>query len=117
MEKVNVSFGDNVRICETKETEAAGVAGLTGQVYGETTPSVTKVEVIGSPSTDFAIAVHFEKSNATLWFASELVEFLDHAPGTEIQLDGVAKKWTRTEEGGWKEESLEEKKNPWWKFW
>ena len=107
MEEVSVSFGDNVRIRATKETDAAGVAGLTGQVYGETTPSVTKVEVIGALSTDFAIAVHFEKRNETLWFAPELVEFLDHASGTEIQLDGIAKKWTRTEEGDWKEESLD----------
>lgn len=114
---MNVSFGDNVRIRATNETEAAGVAGLTGQVYGETTPSVTNVDVIGSPSTDFAIAVHIEQRDETLWFAPELVEFLDHAPGTEIKLDGVAKKWTRTEDGGWKEEPLDEKKKPWWKLW
>jgi len=113
---MNVSFGDNVRIRVTKETAAAGVAGLTGQVHGETTPSVTGVEVIGPLSDDFAIAVRFEERGETLWFAPELVEFLDHAPGTEIQLDGVAKKWTRTEEGDWKEESVEELR-PWWKFW
>ena len=116
MEEMKVTFGDNVRIRETKETEAAGVAGLTGQVHGETTPSVTKVDVVGSPSTDFAIAVRLEGRDETLWFAPELVEFLNHAAGTEIQLDGVDKKWIRTEDGGWKEEPLEEKR-PWWKFW
>ena len=113
---MSVSFGDNVSIRVTKETEAAGVAGLTGQIYGETTPSVMGVEVIGIPSTDFAIAVHIEERDETFWFAPELVEFLDHAPGTEIRLDGVAKRWIRTEDGGWKEESWGEKR-PWWKFW
>ena len=112
---MNVSFGDNVRIRATKETEAAGVAGLKGQVYGETVPSVSGVEVIGTPSADFAINVHLEERGEGFWFAPELVEFIDHASGTVIRLDGVDKRWVRTEDGGWREESL--KKRPWWKFW
>ena len=43
MSDAQPGFGDNVRIRVTPETEAAGVAGLRGQVYGETTPSVTEV--------------------------------------------------------------------------
>lgn len=109
---MNVSFGDNVRIRVTKETEAAGVAGLTGQVYGETTPSATGVKVIGALSSDFAINVHFEERGESFWFASELVELLDHAPGSEIRLKGVDKKWIRTEDGSWKEESLRDNKKP-----
>ncbi len=111
------SFGDNVRIRVTKETEAAGVAGLKGQVYGETTPSVTGVQVVGSPSHDFALNVYFEERREAFWFAPELVEFLDHAVGSEIRLAGVDRRWIRTEDGGWKEESLRERKRPRWKFW
>jgi hypothetical protein len=114
---MNVSFGDNVRIRVTKETETAGVAGLKGQVCGETTPSVTGVEVIGTPSSDFTINVHLEERDEAYWFAPELVEFLDHAAGTEIRLKGVDKRWIRTEDGGWKEESVGQMKKPWWKFW
>jgi len=114
---MNVSFGDNVRIRVSKETEAAGVAGLEGQVYGETTPSVTGVEVIGTLSSDFAINVHFDERDEAYWFAPELVEFLDHAAGTEIRFNGVDKRWIRTEDGDWKEESVGREKKPWWKLW
>lgn len=114
---MNVSFGDNVRIRVTKETEAAGVAGLKGQVYGETTPSVTGVEVIGTLASDFAINVHLEVRGEAYWFAPELVEFVDHAAGTEIRLKGADTRWIRTEDGGWKEESVGKKSRPWWKLW
>ena len=40
-----ISFGDNVRVLTTQLTTALGLAGLTGAVYGETTPSDTGVEV------------------------------------------------------------------------
>ena len=43
----HVSYGDNVRILRTAETERLGIAELIGNVYGETTPSDSKVEVIG----------------------------------------------------------------------
>jgi len=115
------SFGDHVRIRSTKETEDAGVAGLEGHVHGETTPSVTRVCVIGPVSDDHALNVHFEARDEALWFAPHMVELLDHAPGAEIRLEGVAKKWTRTEDGGWQEESLtpekRREKKPWWKLW
>src|SRR5882672_11512948 len=54
------SFGDNVRIRSSVETISNGVAGLVGQVYGQTTPSVTGVEVIGKLESDYAINVFFE---------------------------------------------------------
>ena len=113
-----ISFGDNVRVLHTEETEAAGVAGLEGQVYGETTPSVTNVEVIGRLESDFALNVHFEERDLSLWFAPELLEFVDHAPGTEITLEGVPKRWTRSADGEWIEESTSEAPNrPWWRYW
>ena len=109
-----ISFGDNVRVVSTPETDAAGVAGCIGQVYGETTPSVTGVPVVGASTQDHAINVHFEGRSDTLWFAPELLEFVDHAAGTEIRLDGLPKKWTRSASGEWIEAP---QKRPWWRFW
>lgn len=112
------TFGDNVRIRSAPETESTGLAGLKGQVYGQTTPSVTGVEVIGALSSDYAINVFFADRDESFWFAPSLVEFVDHGPGTEVTIDGVAKKWIRTETGDWKEESTENKRaKPWWRFW
>ncbi len=103
-----ISFGDNVCVRETPATTAAGLAGLSGNVYGHTTPSVTGVEVIGDLTEDFAVNIHFEGRGESFWFAVELLEFVDHAPGTEIQLAGVPKKWVRTESGKWQEIELAE---------
>jgi hypothetical protein len=112
------TFGDNVRIRPSPETESKGLAGLVGNVYGQTTPSVSGVEVIGELTSDYAINVFFEDRHESFWFAPSLVEFVDHAPGTEITLDGVPKKWVRTETGQWREESAETKSaKPWWRFW
>ena len=100
-ESTSVAFGDNVRVRRSPETEAYGVAGLCGQVYGTTTPSVTGVSVIGQVTRDCAVNVHFEGRAETLWFAPELLEFVDHAPGTEVRLSGVSKKWVRGASGEW----------------
>ena len=56
-EAIRPSFGDNVVIRSTRETEAAGVAGRTGSVTGFTTPSVTGVEVVGGTAEDYALGV------------------------------------------------------------
>lgn len=116
-----ISFGDNVRVLSTPVTQDKGLAGLAGSVFGETTPSVTGVSVIGESKSDYAINVHFESLKQDFWFAPELLELVDHAEGTVITLKGVPKKWTRTKTGEWLEESAESpaevKKNPWWKFW
>lgn len=113
-----ISFGDNVRVRHAPETEATGVAGLEGKVYGETTPSVTNVEVLGELESDFALNVYFEDRGDSLWFAPSLLEFINHAPGTEVTLEGVPKRWIRTADGRWIEESTSEAlKKPWWKFW
>jgi hypothetical protein len=109
-----ITFGDNVRVRSSPETEARGVAGLIGQVYGETTLSVTGVVVIGEVTRDHALNVHFEGRAETLWFAPELLEFVDHGAGTEIRLDGVPKKWVRTATGEWAEKP---DRKPWWRFW
>jgi hypothetical protein len=104
-----ISFGDNVRVRTVPETIRLGLAGMTGQVHGETTPSVTGVEVIGDVRDDYAFNVFFEDRNEGLWFSADLLELVDHAPGTEIRLDGVSKKWTRDERGEWIEEAVPKK--------
>ncbi len=106
-ENKRIAFGDNVRVRSTRVTDDAGVAGLFGQVYGETTPSVTNVDVIGVVKQDFAFNVFFKDRGEAFWFAPELIEFVDHGAGTEIRLDGVPMKWVRTEAGEWEESVIE----------
>jgi hypothetical protein len=115
-----ISFGDNVRVRATPLTHELELADMVGQVYGETTPSVTNVKVIGEIQEDYAINVFFDDQKESFWFAPELLELIDHAPGTEIRLDGVPKKWVRTASGEWAESNIEDSENvrkPWWKFW
>lgn len=120
VDELQSSFGDNVCIRSTELTEQLGLAGMTGQVYGETTPSVTEVEVIGEVRKDYAVNVFFKDRGESYWFAPELIEFVDHAPGTEITLKGIPKKWVRAETGEWVESEADDSlrtSNPWWKFW
>ena len=98
-------FGDRVRIRRTAETEAADLADRSGIVYGTTTISVTGVAVVGKPEEDTAINVFFEESGEDVWLAPQLVEFIDHNPGTTITLSGVPKTWTRDTTGDWVESS------------
>ncbi|OAI51275.1 hypothetical protein AYO44_05080 [Planctomycetaceae bacterium SCGC AG-212-F19] len=94
-----ISFGDNVRVASTALTVSLGLAGLTGQVYGETTPSVTGIEVIGGATANYAINVQLDGRDESLWFAPQLLEFVDHAPGTEIVIGN--KRLVRTPSGEW----------------
>jgi hypothetical protein len=94
-----VSFGDNVRVASTPLTVSMGLAGLSGAVYGETRPSVTGVEVIGGAAADYAINVQVNGIKESLWFAPELLEFVNHAPGTEIVIGN--KRLVRTAAGDW----------------
>lgn len=114
-EKIAISFGDTVRVIETPSTVEAGVAGLAGSVSGETTPSVTNVDVIGELEEDFAFNVYFEEKQLGYWFDPGLLEFVDHAAGTEITLDGVDKKWVRTDTGEWEVESLSKSRKSIWR--
>jgi len=99
-----IDFGDTVRVRSTPATQAAGVAGVVGPVYGVTTPSVTGVQVIGQLSEDRAIHVFIEGRMEPLWFAPELLEFIDHRAGAVASIKGVNKQWTRNEDGTWTEE-------------
>jgi hypothetical protein len=100
MEKAQIAFGDRVRIRSTEATEGLRIAGLTGIVQGRTTPSVTGVEVVGKSSKDLAISVRLE-GQPQLWFAEELLEFVDHAAGTTVEIAG--RKVIRDERGEWRE--------------
>ena len=84
-----ISFGDNIRVNRTPETEALGVAGRIGQVYGQTKPSVTGVKVVGGADSGYAINVHFNGPEDTIWFAPHLLKFVDHAPGTEVRVGAI----------------------------
>jgi hypothetical protein len=102
MNKQQISFGDNVRIRMRPVTEKLGVAGKTGSITGEISPSVTGVQVIGDPSQSFAFSV--ELDDRTLWIAPDLLELVDHAPGKVVMIDAIPKKWIRAESGKWVEE-------------
>jgi len=111
-----ISFGDNVRVASTPLTISLGLAGLTGAVYGETTPSVTGVEVIGRTDEDYAINVQLEGRDESVWFAAGLLEFIDHAPGTEVVIGN--KRIVRSASGEWVEDQPQSMPSrPWWRFW
>ena len=113
-----IGFGDSVRVSAGAAAEAAGLAGLEGQVYGQTTPSITGVDVVGTAESDYAINVHFEELGRSVWIAPVLLKRVDHAPGTKITLDEVDKQWSRSADGEWIEDPLESfERRPWWKFW
>ncbi|HVD30136.1 MAG TPA: hypothetical protein VNE19_00305 [Methylomirabilota bacterium] len=94
------SFGDRIRIRRTAVTEAGGIAGLEGQIYGETVPSLSGVQVLGPCPDDFALNVYVEERASDFWLAPEHVELIDHAAGTEIQIAG--KRLVRRADGGWR---------------
>jgi hypothetical protein len=97
-----VSQFDNVRIVATPETERLGWAGKLGVCYGFTTPSVTGVEVVGSKEGDFAFGVHFNDLDTEIWFSADLVEMVDHRPGTKITV-GNSYSAVRRADGTWKD--------------
>jgi hypothetical protein len=101
------AFGDQVRVRSTAETLAAGVAGLEGEVHGFTTPSVTGVEVIGSPADDHALHVWFGDDREGRWFHPDLLELLHHNVGMEIKVKGSSVKSVRNAAGGWDDVPVE----------
>jgi len=96
-------FADRVRIKATEDTERLGLAGREGQVFGWTVPSSTGVTVIGEMLSDSAINVHFDDLNSSFWFSEELVETLDHGPGTVVSLDEQDLEWVRKADGTWEQ--------------
>jgi len=98
-----ISYGDNVRIRRTPETERLGLAETVGNVYGETTPSESGVSVVGELTSDHALNVYFENLDASYWLSPQLLEFEGHAPGTEVHVHGSPFKSVRQRDGTWKD--------------
>jgi len=99
-----ISFGDNVRVKTSDVTKQAGIAGVVGAIFGETTPSKTGVFVVGTPTRDFALFVQPEDNANGFWIDPDQLEFIDHGAGHVFHLGGpVNKQWVRTEDGGWRE--------------
>lgn len=94
-----ISFGDRVRIRSQPVTDELGLGNAVGIIHGFTTPSVTGVTVIGHAKGDYALNVFFENRNEGFWFDPALVEFVDHAPGSEMTVGD--KKWIRSAGGDW----------------
>jgi hypothetical protein len=109
-----ISFGDNVRVRDTAATKTAGIAGRAGNVHGFTTPSITGVEILGELTEDYAIHVYFDDLKRGYWIDPDLVEFIDHGPGTAIRLEGVPKQWTKSADGGWHESRRLLAPREWW---
>ena len=99
MDHIEPTIGDNVRIRVTAETEESGHAGRAGTFYGFTTPSVTGVTVIGKTLVEIAYNVGFE-GNDDAWFAPDLVEVVDHAPGSEMTIG--ERHFIRSDDGEWR---------------
>jgi len=101
MKSPRIAFGDKVRVRASSCTERDGIAGQIGIVYGFTTPSQTEVKVVGDTNADYAIAVMIEGKGSPIWITEELVEFLDHQPGTAVQIGNH--RLIRDEQGQWRE--------------
>jgi hypothetical protein len=90
-----------------------------GQVFGYTIPSITRVEVVGHLTSDFAVNVHFEDLGQSFWIAPEVLEFVGQAADTVVSV-GAGKAWTREEDGSWREDPMAVSPTPprrWWKPW
>ena len=68
--------------------------------YGFTTPSVTSVVAVGGAHNDLAFNVGFA-DGVDEWFAPEVVDFVDHAAGTEMQIG--EHRFVRSADGEWQQ--------------
>lgn len=94
-----INFGDNVKVLNTKITRKYKIANLIANVYGHTKPSMIEVDVIGKVKDDFAYNIFIEEKDKDYWISSDLIEFIDHAPDTEIMIGDT--KLIRDESGEW----------------
>ena len=111
------TFANKVKIKESPETLNLGLAGRIGVIYGETTPSIMGIEVIGDQKIDYALNVYFEDTKEMYWFSKDLLETIDNSVRSEITLDGIDKKWIKNSDGVWIESENKLKKKSWWRFW
>lgn len=85
------SFGNQVKIISTPETEERGYANRIGEIFGQTTPSMMDFEVIGKLNEDVAFNVFFEETKESVWISEQLLEKIDNGERATITLDGVDK--------------------------
>jgi hypothetical protein len=97
----SIAFGDRVRVCKAPETTALGIAGLEGDLYGFTTPSVTGVVVVGDAPDDYALYVFFRERKEGFWFRPDLLELLHHNPGSVATIKGSPARYVRQSDGTW----------------
>lgn len=95
------SFGERVRIRSAPETDALGVAGREGIVYGQSIPSMSGVgPVVGDRGDDYALNVSFEDGSEGQWYAPHLVELIGFDPGSEIVIGD--RRFIRATDGDWR---------------
>ena len=98
---MTISYGDNVKILNSEQTDELGLSGKTGEVLGETSPSSTGVTFIGDAKDDYVINVAFVEPNAEYWFTPELLELVNQEEKAENKQSQV--------------QTLDQKK--WWQLW
>jgi hypothetical protein len=99
-----LEFGDRVQVRATDDANAAGVAGLAGEIIGFTRRSGASVTAIGAAGDDYAFNVAFKETESTSWFAEDQLELLERPPGA----GGSGEPADSTVAHG---------KKPSWKFW
>jgi hypothetical protein len=111
------TFGNTVKIKSSPETEKSDTAEKIGEIYGETTPSVTGVDVIGNLKRDYAVNVYFKDTKTSLWFDEDLLEVINSGEDSIMTLGD--KSFIKTKSGDWiphkTNRSVSTKK--WWQFW
>jgi hypothetical protein len=97
-----LAFGDQVQVRATEEANAAGVAGLAGEIIGFTKRSGASVAAIGATGDDYAFNVSFKEVEGTFWFAEDQLERSPDAGGGK---------------SGGENLTAADSKKPSWKFW
>lgn len=85
MKAKQIHFGDFVQVVENPLTNRLGLAGLTGRVYGEATPSITCISVVGEPEDDYAVNVYFNRLNKTCWMSPQCLRLIVSSDGFGIE--------------------------------
>ena len=92
MQGKQIRFGDYVQVIESPLTKRLGIAGLTGRVYGEATPSITCIAIIGELQDDYAVNVYFDELSKTKWISPGCLRLIISAKGFEVSDTAFGKK-------------------------
>ena len=98
---MEISFGDTVKVLSTEQTEEAGLAGKSGEILGETSPSSTGVTYFGDAKDDYVVNVEFLDINEEYWFTPDLLEVVSDESNKETMIAHS--------------KTVEQKK--WWQVW